>query len=125
MLAAALVYAGDWLAAAVRPHPFDTLVFFLATPLKNGRVEVFYDQPQTEVCVRALFPHFGRRPCWYARRQRIHYAGAKMPVDPTASATPAVPPFGAAKARSRWSTGITRSAKSRMLSCASSCGIPP
>ena len=125
MLAAALVYAGDWLAAAVRPQPFDTLVFFLATPLKNGRVEVFYDQPQTEVCVRALFPHFGRRPCWYARRQRIHYAGAKMLVEATASAAPAPPPWATAKARSRWSTGITRSAKSRMLSCASSCGIPP
>ena len=120
LLAAALVYAGDWLAAVVRAQPFETLVFYLATPLKNGRVEVFYDQPQTEICVHALFPHFGRRPCWYARRQRIHYAGAKIPVDPTGSAVLAVAPLGAAKALSRWSTGITRSAKRRMLSWASS-----
>jgi hypothetical protein len=120
LLAAALVYAGDWLAAVARAQPFETLVFYLATPLKNGRVEVFYDQPQTEICVRALFPHFGRRPCWYARRQRIHYAGAKIPVDPTGSAVLAVAPLGAAKARSRWSTGITCSAKRRMLSWASS-----
>jgi hypothetical protein len=125
LLAAALVYAGDWLTAVVRAQPFETLIFYLATPLKNGRVEVFYDQPQTEICVRALFPHFGRRPCWYARRQRIHYAGAKMPVDPTVSVPLAVGPLGAAKARSRWSTGITRSAKRRMLSWASSWGIPP
>jgi hypothetical protein len=126
-LASALVYAGDWLVATVRPQPFDRLLFYLATPLKNGRVEVYYDQPQTEICVRALFPHFGRRPCWYARRQRIHYAGAKIPLDPTASATGAVaPPAGAvANPRSRWRTGITRSANIRMFSWASSWGMPP
>lgn len=78
VLALILVYAGDWLRVARQEHAgpdapaFETLTFWIATPLKNGKVEVFYDQPQTEVCVRAVFPHFGRRPCWYARRQRIH-----------------------------------------------------
>jgi hypothetical protein len=77
-LAVVLIYLADWARVARQPHTapgdpaLDTLTFWLATPLKNGRVEVFYDQPQTEVCVRALFPHFGRRPCWYARRERIH-----------------------------------------------------
>src|SRR5881397_799240 len=82
-----VLYVGDDLlvryrvAHRVDRDPFDQVTYYIATPLKNGRVEVFYDQPQTEVCVHALFPHLGRRPCWYARRQRIHYAGAKMPVE--------------------------------------------
>jgi hypothetical protein len=81
VLTAALAYAGDWLRVRWQPHAtpdaavFETLTFYIATPLKNGKVEVFYDQPQTEVCVRALFPQLGRRPCWYARRQPIHRVG--------------------------------------------------
>ena len=81
-LTAILVYAGHWLRVALQEHAtpaapvFETLTFYLATPLKNGKVEVFYDQPQAEICVRALFPHFGRRPCWYARRQPIHRVSA-------------------------------------------------
>ena len=77
-LAVVLAYAGDWLRVHLQPHAtpdalvFETLTFYLATPLKNGKVEVFYDQPQAEVCVRALFPQLGRRPCWYARREPIH-----------------------------------------------------
>jgi hypothetical protein len=49
----------------------ETLTFYYSTRLKNGREQVFYDQPQTEVCVRAVFPHGGRRPCWYARRRPV------------------------------------------------------
>jgi hypothetical protein len=49
----------------------ETLTFYYSTRLKNGRVQVYYDQPQTEVCVRAVFPHAGRRPCWYARREPV------------------------------------------------------
>jgi hypothetical protein len=80
LMAGVLVYAGDWLRLTlldgVAGAPaIETLTFYVATPLKNGKVEVFYDQPQTEICVRALFPHGGRRPCWYARRQPIHRVG--------------------------------------------------
>ena len=49
----------------------ETLTFYYSTRLKNGRVQVYYDQPQTEVCVRAVFPHVGHRPCWYARREPV------------------------------------------------------
>jgi hypothetical protein len=49
----------------------ETLTFYYSTRLKNGREQVYYDQPQTEVCVRAVFPHGGRRPCWYARREPV------------------------------------------------------
>src|SRR5207302_7510547 len=55
-----------------------------------------------------------------------HHAGAKIPVAPAASAAlDGAPLVGAANIRSRCSTGITRSAKSRMFSSACSCGMPP
>jgi hypothetical protein len=46
----------------------ETLTVYLGTRLKSGKVEIFTDRPQTEVCAHALFPHFGYRPCWYVRR---------------------------------------------------------
>jgi hypothetical protein len=46
----------------------ETITVYLATRLKNGKLEVFTDRPQTEVCAQAVFPHFGLRPCWYVRR---------------------------------------------------------
>jgi hypothetical protein len=46
----------------------ETLTVYFATRLKSGKLEIFTDRPQTEVCARALFPHFGYRPCWYVRR---------------------------------------------------------
>jgi hypothetical protein len=50
---------------------FGSVTFYYATPLKNGRTEIFYDQPQTEVCVQSLFPHSGYRPCWYAVKSKV------------------------------------------------------
>lgn len=73
----AIVYGSDclWVWYETR-HPnaggtFGAVTFYYATPLKSHRVEVFYDQPQTEACVRSLLPHFGERPCWYAGRKSI------------------------------------------------------
>jgi hypothetical protein len=53
------------------PEALGTVTFYYATPLKNGRLDIFYNQPQTEVCVYALFPHAGYRPCWYAVREKV------------------------------------------------------
>jgi hypothetical protein len=63
------------MAGARGGEAFGTVTFYVATPLKNKRVEVFYDQPQTEICVHSLFPHFGRRPCWYAGRDPVRISG--------------------------------------------------
>ena len=52
----------------------DTVTYYLAAPLKSGRTEIYYDQPQSEICVRALLPHAGFRPCWYATRQTVRVA---------------------------------------------------
>src|SRR5262249_8782407 len=72
-----LLYIGDDLlvryrmAHRVERDPLDQVTYYIATPLKNGRVEVFSDQPQTEVCVHALFPHLGYRPCWYVASHTV------------------------------------------------------
>ena len=68
------VYAVDFLllrhkmSSADQKIAFGTITTFYATPTKDGRMEVFTDQPQTETCVHSLFPHSGYRPCWYASR---------------------------------------------------------
>lgn len=76
-----VLYVGDDLSVRYRmahrkdSDPFEGVTYYYATPLKNGRVEVFYDQPQTEVCVHALFPHLGHGPCWYVTRHTVRRIG--------------------------------------------------
>jgi hypothetical protein len=48
---------------------------YYSTALKNGKLEIFTDQPQTETCVHSLFPHSGMRPCWYASRNNVKTIG--------------------------------------------------
>jgi hypothetical protein len=50
---------------------FGSVTFYDSTTMKNGKTEVFYDQPLTEVCVRSIFPQVGDRPCWYAIRKTV------------------------------------------------------
>jgi hypothetical protein len=75
--AAALTYVVDaaWaryrLARAPERGPLDQTTVYDATPLKNGKLEIFYDYPQTEVCLHSLFPHFGYVPCWYLVRHKV------------------------------------------------------
>ena len=81
LLAAALsflgVYASDYAWIEYRMghdtagQAFGSVTYYISTVLKNGRTEIFYDQPQTEVCIHALFPHAGYRPCWYAVKNRV------------------------------------------------------
>jgi len=72
-----LLYAGDYLlirhkmANQANGNAFGTVKFYYGTPLKNGRVQIFVEQPETEVCIHSLFPHFGYHPCWYASREEI------------------------------------------------------
>ena len=67
----AVVYLADALVLRyrlTRGGGRETLTVYFATRLKSGKLEVFTDRPQSEICARALFPHFGYRPCWYVRR---------------------------------------------------------
>jgi hypothetical protein len=76
-VSAAGLYGGDalWfrqrLAHPAPGSPLDEVTYYVATALKNGKLEFFYDQPQTEICGHAIFPHGGYRPCWYAKRHTV------------------------------------------------------
>ncbi|MGA7224630.1 MAG: hypothetical protein WBX16_17360 [Candidatus Acidiferrales bacterium] len=52
-----------------------TVTSYYGTALKDGKLEIFTDQPQTETCVHSLFPHSGMRPCWYASRNNVKTIG--------------------------------------------------
>ena len=83
---AVLVYAGDFVWFEIRIHnpkpndPQETITFFYATGVKGGKVEVFYDQPQTQVCVHSIFPHQGHRPCWRFSRSCIQLISGMIPA---------------------------------------------
>ena len=48
---------------------------YYGTALKDGKMEIFTDQPQVETCAHSLFPHSGYRPCWYASRNSVRPIG--------------------------------------------------
>lgn len=74
VLLAALVYAGDYFLVRFKipksHEPFSSVTIqpYYAIHQKNGKTEFDYAQPQTQVCVQSLFPHFGYDPCWYVKR---------------------------------------------------------
>jgi hypothetical protein len=45
-----------------------TIPLTVGTAMKDGRVQIFTGDDQTETCVRSLFPHFGFNPCWYVKQ---------------------------------------------------------
>ena len=72
-----LIYVGDDLSVRYRMtrhsanDPFETVTIFYATKLKGGKVEIYYNQPASDVCVHALLPHLGHNPCWYMGQTKI------------------------------------------------------
>jgi hypothetical protein len=69
-----VIYLGDtltvWLPLPPRRQQYGSVQIrrYYAMPLKGGRTEYGDAGTEQETCVRALFPHFGMRPCWYAAR---------------------------------------------------------
>jgi hypothetical protein len=74
ILVGLLVYGGDYVSVRYRVlkgrDPFTTVAIqpYYAIHEKSGKTEFDFAQPQTEICVRSLFPHSGYRPCWYVNR---------------------------------------------------------
>lgn len=64
---------------------FENVTTYEAGAVKGGREEFYFDQPQMEECVRALFPHFGDAPCWYARRHTVKLLSCIPDASPGAS----------------------------------------
>jgi hypothetical protein len=69
------IYMADWMWFLHRSsnpslgNALGSVTYYYASALKDGKAEVYFDQPQTEVCARSLFPHSGHSPCWYASRK--------------------------------------------------------
>ena len=67
------LFAGDLIVARVRGDAAfgSTRIGVLyAVPEKGARMDFTAGAPEDVECVRALFPHFGDAPCWYAARQK-------------------------------------------------------
>jgi len=74
LLALTVFYIGDYASARFgfpghRPT-FGTVQVrrTLAVPQKNKKTEFYFNPPEDQACVNALFPHFGVQPCWYLKR---------------------------------------------------------
>jgi len=86
-LAAGLAYICDSLyirhkmAGANSSEAFGTVQFYPATKLKNGKLDIYLESPENEVCIHALFPHYGYNPCWYAKRNTVHVVAQQVGVD--------------------------------------------
>jgi hypothetical protein len=69
----AVLYAGDWIWFSHQTSSpgggLGSVTYYYASALKDGKAEVYFDQPQTEVCARSIFPHAGYNPCWYENRR--------------------------------------------------------
>jgi hypothetical protein len=77
VISCAAVYAGDYLFVQYRMAkrtPGDPLKVLqvrrlYAIPQKSGKDDFSFGDPETQTCVRSLFPHLGYSPCWYAIRE--------------------------------------------------------
>lgn len=73
----AVLYAADYLSVRHRMtkktagDPLDSMKIqrTYVIPHKDGRAEIIFGEPETQVCVHSLFPHMGYTPCWYLKRQ--------------------------------------------------------
>ncbi|HZR31434.1 MAG TPA: hypothetical protein VFA76_06240 [Terriglobales bacterium] len=74
MLVAATLYIGDYLIVrsriAMNRRAFGSVSVepYYAIHQKNGKTEYVFKEPEKQICVRSLFPHFGYGPCWYIAR---------------------------------------------------------
>jgi hypothetical protein len=69
----ALLYVGDYTSVRFRipgHNPFGSVTVTITTTVmkKDGKPDYYFQPPQTETCVRSIFPHLGYLPCWYLRR---------------------------------------------------------
>jgi hypothetical protein len=81
LAACAMLYAGDYARFQYKmsknngADALGSATSYYGTTLKDGKMEIFTDQPQTETCAHSLFPHSGYRPCWYAARNNVKPIG--------------------------------------------------
>jgi hypothetical protein len=42
-----------------------------AGEVKGGKLEFYFNQGESQMCVHGVFPHFGDAPCWYVKRHTM------------------------------------------------------
>jgi hypothetical protein len=95
IVALAAVYVGDYLFLRMRMasnfagQPLGYVTRYPATATKSGRLEIFYENAQTQACAHALFPHMGYTPCWYLSRSKLNLISRQF--QPAPSSGPAAP----------------------------------
>ena len=83
----ALVYVGEDAVVRYRvshggsAQVLETLTIYEAGAVKGNKLEYYFDQPQLQTCVHAIFPHLGDPPCWYARKHAIKILSRLEPPD--------------------------------------------
>jgi hypothetical protein len=71
------VYVCDYFSVRYRilknRDPFGVVKIqrYYAVRLKDGKTEFVFQEPEIQVCVHSLFPHFGCSPCWYVKRRNV------------------------------------------------------
>jgi hypothetical protein len=73
VMALGILYLGDCLSLRLRIPARDifgsvTVHTYYSVKLKSGKTEYDYAGDHNVTCANSLFPQFGTRPCWYARR---------------------------------------------------------
>jgi hypothetical protein len=65
------MYVRERMAHKTEVDPVDTIKIrpLYLVPRKDGRAELDFGDPETQMCVHSLFPHLGYDPCWYVVRQ--------------------------------------------------------
>ena len=72
------LYIGHKMSSGNSGDALGSVQFYPATKLKNGKLDIYIESPQTETCVHALFPHYGYNPCWYAKRNPVHVIAQRI-----------------------------------------------
>lgn len=74
----AIIFLADAVSLRLRREPLASVNVqrYYALHKNKQKPTFMFDEPETQTCVRSLFPHLGYPPCWYLRRraeQRIDY----------------------------------------------------
>ncbi len=78
LLAAVLMYLGDWGIWRVRGGMGGGMGTaqvsrFVVAPLKGNKEEYYFDGTATVDCSKSLFPQAGSGACWWIERHRVVY----------------------------------------------------
>lgn len=72
-----VLYIADYAVLRIRvarhgsAPALSTVTILYAAKLKDNKLNIFFDQPTKETCVRSIFPALGYTPCWYLRGHNL------------------------------------------------------